>query len=268
MTLPDPHQPIDLLTAVEPLGPGRLRAVLPPDWMQGRGLFGGIIAATLVRALEQSCPDRGLRNLAMEIPVPVSPGEVTLELEVLREGNAVNTTAVRLIQDGELRAHAVGILGRTRMSDRDGLDMTPPAPRPWREVEVVPVQAPLAPEFTQFFEYRLTGPFPFTATEPVVEGWVKPKIAGTQRDVAYLAACIDSYWPAHLSREAGYRPMATASFNFQPRPHFEGLDPEAPFFYRARVLGTDGGYSIEFREIWGEDGRLLALNQQTFVIIK
>jgi len=268
MTLPDPRLPLDVLTAVETTGPGRARAVLPPEWLQGRGLFGGIVGATLTRALEQSAPDRALRNLAMEIPAPVMPGEVTLELEVLREGSAVTTTAVRLIQEGELRAHAVGVLGRTRMSDRDGVDLAPPQPRPWQEVEVIPVQAPMAPEFAQFFEYRLTGPFPFSSKEPVVEGWVKPKAAVERRDAAFLAACVDSYWPAHLSREDHFRPMATASFNFQPRPHFEGLDPDAPFFYRARVLATDGGYSLESRELWGVDGRLLALNQQTFVIIK
>ena len=268
MTLPDPRLPLDVLTAVEPLGPGRARAILPPDWMQGRGLFGGIVAATLTRALQQATPDRPLRNLAMEIPAPVSPGEVLLELEVLREGNAVTTSAVRLLQDGELRAHAVGVLGKARMTDRDGLDLPPPQPRPWRDVEVVPAQAPLAPEFAQFFEYRLTGPFPFSSKEPVVEGWVRPKAVVEMRDEAYLAACIDSYWPAHLSREDHLRPMATVAFNFQASPNFEGLDPASPFFYRARVLNTVGGYIVEFRELWGEDGRLLALNQQTFVIIK
>lgn len=268
MTLPDPKLPLDVLTSVEAMGANRWRAVLPPEWMQGRGLFGGVIAATLTRVLEQASPDRALRNLALEIPAPVTPGEVSLEVEVMREGSAVTTSAVRLFQEGELRAHAVGVLGRTRMTDCDGVDHTPPSPQRWQELEVAPVQAPLAPEFTQFFEYRLTGPFPFSSTEPIVEGWVRPKAQVTQRDAAYLAACIDAYWPAHLSREQHYRPMATASFNFQPRPHFDGLDPEAPFFYRARVLATDGGYSVEFRELWGEDGRLLALNQQTFVIIK
>src|SRR5690606_21365142 len=103
---------------------------------------------------------------------------------------------------------------------------------------------------------------------PVVEGWVRPKNPGAKRDAAYVAACIDAYWPAHLSRESQLRPMATVAFTVQPRPHFEGLDPEAPHFYRARVLATDGGYSVETRELWGEDGRLLGLNQQTFVSIK
>lgn len=58
------------------------------------------------------------------------------------------------------------------------------------------------------------------------------------------------------------------AFTFQPFAHFEGLNPEAPFFIRAKLVAADQGYAVENREVWGEDGRLLALNQQTFVIIK
>lgn len=268
MSLPDPAGPFDALTSVTHHTPERATANLPERWLQGRGLFGGIVAATLTRALEGLAPDRPLRSLAMEIAAPVEPGEVDLQLEILRAGSAVTTASVRLLQQGELRAHAVGVLGRTRMTDRDGVDVKPPSPTPWREVEVVPVQAPFGPEFSQFFEYRPTGPLPMSGDLPIVEGWVRPRNPGTARDAAYVAACIDAFWPAHLSRESQLRPMATVAFTFQPRPHFEGLDPEAPHFYRARVLATDGGYSVETRELWGEDGRLLGLNQQTFVIIK
>lgn len=268
MTLPDPLAPFDALTALHFAGPTRATATLPERWLQGRGLFGGIVAATLTRALEGLASERPLRNLAMEIAAPVEPGLVDLQLEILRAGSAVTTASVRLLQQGELRAHAVGVLGRTRMTDRDGIDLTPPSPKPWREVDVVAVEAPFGPEFSQFFEYRPTGPLPMSGDLPVVEGWVRPKSPGKARDAAYVAACIDAYWPAHLSRESQLRPMATVSFNLQPRPDFAGLDPEAPTFYRARVLATDGGYSVETRELWGEDGRLLGLNQQTFVIIK
>jgi len=33
------------------------------------------------------------------------------------------------------------------------------------------------------------------------------------------------------------------------------------------MLGGRGGYAVEARELWGEDGRLLALNQQIFAIM-
>ena len=36
----------------------------------------------------------------------------------------------------------------------------------------------------------------------------------------------------------------------------------------ARLVAATDGYVVEFRELWSETGKLLALNQQTFVIIK
>jgi hypothetical protein len=60
--------------------------------------------------------------------------------------------------------------------------------------------------------------------------------------------------------------MATIAFTFQPFT-FAG-DPTAPLAYRARLVASEGGYCVEFRELWSEDGHLLALNQQTMVIIK
>ena len=62
--------------------------------------------------------------------------------------------------------------------------------------------------------------------------------------------------------------MATIAFTFQPIVRFEGLDPDAPLAFRARLVASADGYGVEYRELWGEDGRLLALNQQTLVIIK
>jgi hypothetical protein len=48
----------------------------------------------------------------------------------------------------------------------------------------------------------------------------------------------------------------------------EGLDPEAPFSFRSRAVAEAEGYTVEMRELWGEDGRLVALNQQTIAIIR
>ncbi len=46
------------------------------------------------------------------------------------------------------------------------------------------------------------------------------------------------------------------------------FDPEAPLFYRGRMLGGRDGYAVEARELWAEDRRLVALNQQIFAVMK
>lgn len=242
---------------------------VPDGWQQGRGAFGGFLTAAMIRALEASAPGRPLRSLTAELFAPVTTGPVTLALETLRAGNAMTTAAVRLVQNGEVAAQAVGVLGMSRVSDGAQVRLTPPTMRPWAASEVLAVEPPMGPVFARHLEFRPTGTLPFSgAKEPVTEGWVRFKAQGPTRDAALLAAIADAYWPALFLLEDAPRPMATVAFTFQPFANFAGLDPDAPFFIRATLAAADQGFTVEFREVWGEDGRLLALNQQTFVIIK
>ncbi len=240
---------------------------VPETWSQGRGAFGGYVTATMVRALEDSAPDRPLRSLTAELCGPLAAGHTDVQLEVLRAGNAVTTTAIKLVQNGEIQAHGVGVLGRERTSDHNRTNILPPWFAPWRDVVPAPTSGVFAPSFMQHFEMRILRGVPFGgATEPLVEGWVRPKRPGARRDAAYLAACIDCYYPCLYATEKAARPMATIAFTFQPFDY--AGDPDAPLAYRARMIAASGGYCVEFRELWSEDGHLVALNQQTMVIIK
>lgn len=252
-----------------PVSPGRFTAAVPDGWQQGRGAYGGLVTALLTRALEATTPGRPLRSLTSELCGPVQPGEVTLEVEVLRAGNAVTTNAVRLTQGGEVLAHGVGVLGLARAGTARQVGLVAPERPDWRELEVVPVQPPYGPVFARHFEYRPARYLPYSGnTEPRAEGWIRPPPVDGTRDAAWLAFCIDAWWPALYAVAEAPRPMATVAFTFQPFAHLEGLDPAQPLFHRAQLAASDDGYCVELRELWGHDGRLLALNQQTFVIIK
>ncbi len=258
----------ELLTA-RPAGPGEFLTTLPDGWHQGRGLFGGLLTGLMTRTLETFVPGRPLRSLTAELFAPAQPGPATLRVQVLREGNAVTTVSVALLQ-GDMVAHGVGVLGQTRVTDRERMELTPPTPGDWSQSEVLPIEPPLAPEFSQHWEFRPVRYLPL-GDEGVsaAEVWVRPKSRGARRDTAYLACCADACWPTLLATEAQPRPMATIAFTFQPFLHsLEGLDPEAPYFHRARLVAATDGYVVEFRELWSHTGRLLALNQQTFVIIR
>jgi hypothetical protein len=269
MSLPAADGPFDALITPTPLADGRARAVLPDAWFQGKGLYGGLTTALLVRALEAVAPGRELRSLTSELCGPVQPGEVELVTEVLRVGNAVTTATARLVQQGAVQAHAVGVLGKQKVSARDGAYLPPPTELAWRAIEPIDMPEGMAPRFSQFLEYRAKAGFPLSgAAEPVTEGWIRPRNPGTRRDAAFLAGCVDAWWPALFPIETELRAMATIAFTFQPFPHFEGLDPEAPLLHRGRLLASDDGFCVEQRELWGEDGRLLALNQQTMVVLR
>ncbi len=259
----------DALVTPTPRSPGHFTAEVPDGWQQGRGAYGGLVTGLLSRALEASAPGRALRSLTAELCGPVAPGPVTLAVETLREGSAVTTCAVRLEQGGAVQAHGVGVLGLARPAAVDQVFLAPPQLPDWHGVEVVPVQPPFAPVFSPNFEYRPTGFLPFSGnTEPRAAGWIRPVDAGTTRDAGWLAFCVDAWWPTLFAVTDAPRPMATIAFTFQPFARFDGLDPAAPLAYRAQLAASGDGYCVELRELWGHDGRLLALNQQTFVIIK
>lgn len=250
---------------------GAYRLDVPTGWEQGRGAFGGLVLAAMARAGDAAVADdaRTLRTLTGELVGPVQPGAADLVVETLRAGSGVTTVAIRLRQGGELQAHAVATYGKRRGAVDLAPTLPPPALTPWREVPVLPMGPPMAPVFTQHVEMRALGPPPFSGSpEAVATGWVRPRRPGARRDPAYVIAMADAWWPAFLVAERAPRPAATLAFALSIVDACDGLDPDAPLAYRGRLIGARDGYVVELREVWGEDGRLLALNQQTFVAIR
>lgn len=244
----------------------------PEDWSQGRGLFGGVVIGCLVRAVELLEPDpaRTVRSLTAEIVGPVPPGIVRVIVEPLRRGNAVSAVRARIETAGEVLAHLVAVLSRPRTGTPTWHEMPVPVMPPWREVEPSPLAPPLTPTFTANIEFRVTGPLPFQGgSTAIASGWVRPRELGQRiPGAAMAAAMIDTFWPAGAARFEAPRPMATITFGMQVMSAAEGLHPETPVFYTARCPISDDGYMVEERQIWSEDGQLLALNQQTMAIIK
>lgn len=259
------------LTAVRPVAAGRFDATVPDGWQQGRGAFGGLVVALLVRALEASEPDtsRALRSLTAELCGPVVPGPATLSVETLRHGNGVTTLAARLTQEGEVQAHAVGVLGRARTDRPRRVSLAAPERPAWNEIAPVQLGPPFAPVFAPHFEFRNVGPEPFHGGDtPATAGWIRMHAPGPARDAAFLAAHADAWWPAIFSTDAQPRPVGTIAYTFEVVGALDGLDAAAPLFHRALAVAEHEGYFVELRELWGEDGRLVALNQQTFAVIR
>lgn len=227
--------------------------------------------ASLTRAIErfEGAPERTLRSLTGALCGPVVTGEAEILVERLRAGSGVSTVAARVVQQGEVQAHAVAILGKTRPVDLRWNELSAPQIPSWRGMEAAPMGPPMTPVFFQNFEVRSTGPLPWTqGPEAVAEGWVRPRSPGPARDAAYLVGMADVWWPALFARIDAPRPIATIAYTLQRIGDLEGLDPDAPLKYRARVVSVGDGYATEMRELWGEDDRLLALNQQTIAVIR
>lgn len=260
---------LDALSTPTAQGEGVFTHVFPEGWLQGRGLFGGLVLATMTNAAQAvaGAGERRLRSLTGDLFAPVQPGPARLSVEALRVGSGQSNYLVRLEQQGAACATATFCFGKARVPDGDWNHLPPPPRSDWQSVEVAPVEPPIGPEFARNFEFRADRLFPFSGeAQAQSEGWIRPKVPGAARGAAYVVACADAWWPAAFSRLAAPRPMATVAFTL------EWLDAEvptdAPLFHRAGAPAASAGYTVEFRELWSPDGRLIALNQQTFVIIK
>jgi len=259
---------LDRLLTPQPTGEGTFTQEIPDGWQQGRAAFGGLVLGNLVRAMTARIDDeRALRSLTGELFAPVHPGRVEIQVDRLRFGNAVSTLRASLFQERAMMATAVGVFGSPRMNvEESPLDrVAPPAMPPWREVAVTTI--PQGPRFLRHFEIRSTGAGPVSGMAQAA-GWARTTTPCTKRDDAWLVAHADVWWPAYLSELTEPRPMATIAFTFQPIGTLAGLSSDDPLFHHGEVLGGRDGYLVEQRQLRGSDGRLVALNQQTFVVIK
>lgn len=250
--------------------PARYRANITEGWQQGRGAFGGVIVGLLVRAmLDAAGGTWPLRSVSAELVGPATVGDSEIAVTSMRRGSGTHTLGARLTQGDELRANAVAVMGRERAPDLGWTELEPPALRAWTDVPVIPVRAPMGPTFAQHFEYRTDGPLPFSGGERAeTSGWIRPVEPAQVRDGAYLAALADAWWPAAFHRLSAPRPMSTLTFLLQLVHPADGLAPEEPLAYRARCVSAHAGHLVEVRELWSPDGRLLAINTQTFVAIQ
>lgn len=247
----------------------RFSIVVPEGWRQGRGAFGGLCVAALVRAIEATVADpaRRVRSVTAELPGPVAAGAAEISVEVLRAGTGMSTVRAALAQPDGVKSHAVAILAATRKSaDVAWQEHVAPIAPAWTELAAVP-HSPLVPEFAQHFEYRIVEGIPGSGAAPRTIGWMRARDAGPTRDAAFIAAMCDVWWPAALVAFTRLRPAATIAYTLDIVGGLDGLDPEAPLLYRGHVPVMADGYFLETRELWGSDGRLVAINQQTFALL-
>jgi acyl-CoA thioesterase len=85
--------------SVEPL---RYAAELDESWASLRGVHGGYCSALLVRAAEESFPDRAVRTVATSFLRPTAIGPAEIDVDVVRTGRSFTTVAAALRQEGRV----------------------------------------------------------------------------------------------------------------------------------------------------------------------
>lgn len=243
---------------------------VPDGWGQGRATFGGLVLGAMVRAMKTVAgdADRRMRTLSAELVGAVVAGPAEITVRALRRGNAITALSAELAQSGEVMTHATAVFGAPRAFTERWRRLPERVRAPWREAQSMDTNAAFAPQFTQHFDFRPLDTLPFTGGEAVTSGWIRPRRPGASRDESFVTAVADAWWLGAFVPLQGVRPAATLTFALDLHDTLDGLDPDAPLFHRGEALALTDGYASEVRELWGEDGRLVAINRQLVAIIK
>ncbi|MGE0789558.1 MAG: thioesterase family protein [Sandaracinaceae bacterium] len=241
---------------------------VPDGWQQGRGAFGGVTVGLLTRAIlaTEADRDRKLRSLTADLCAPLLPGPVEVRASVLRRGKSVTYLDAQLFSGDELIARASAALAVPRDVPPIAVRHEPPERPPWRDVAPIPLAPPFAPVFAPKFEFRATGPFPFTSgPEPLASGYIREKTPPESLDAPAMAGLLDAWWPSIFSIESGPRALGTIGFTMQLLVDPASLPAKDPLYHRARAVGASDNFFVEMRELWSGDV-LVAMNQQTIAL--
>jgi acyl-CoA thioesterase len=251
----------------------RATAAIPEGWGQGRATFGGLLLAAATAAARRALPEpRPCRAVVASFPAPVGPGEVALAVRALRHGRAVSSLQVELRQGEELGCVALVGFGAARPS----AIAVPPPPRPALPppdalppmLGAVPGGLSAAPQFTQYFDYRLGFGAPPYAGADVREigGWCRFRAEPGPLGEEHVLGLVDAWPSPAVARMASPAPAASMTWSLELLAIEPDPDPQGWWLYHAELEAAAGGYAHSAARLWSPAGRLAALSRQAVAI--
>jgi acyl-CoA thioesterase len=224
---------------------------MPAAWSTGRGVNGGFVAATVVRAMEAelSSPERALRTVTVHYLTAPSLGPATVSVSVERLGRGLATLSARLMQGDRAIALALAAFSPPYEGAAEYDNTAGPLP-----VAVGPLGPPpdgeLSPPFLHNFRISpCLGTPPFAGHGPAhTGGWIE--LADPRPlDAALIVALADSWWPSPFAYVPGRVPAPTIELTVHLR---------APLPSAAAPVCCEFSSTLLREGIFEEDGRLRA----------
>jgi acyl-CoA thioesterase len=259
-----------VLASITPGADGTPCVTVPPDWLQGRTVFGGMQMALAVRAMRASMPvqarDSPLRSAQMTFVGPLLGGApIELRAEVLRHGRSTLHARCDLgATPAEVACSAIAIFGDARPS-QFVREMSAPDPGV-RPDELPPPAFPpsFAPAFMHHFEARWAyGDVPFAGfPEPrsMVYGRLRHRECGAEDALLALADMIPTPVLAMLQRPA---PASSLSWMIEILRDPAALDLHDWVLLDTEVRAGTAGYLSQTSVLYGPDGHAYAVSHQT-----
>jgi acyl-CoA thioesterase len=258
-----------VLASIEDAGDGSSHVVVPPDWLQGRTVFGGLQMAIAVRGMRSAMPEVArtlpLRSVQMTFVGPLTGGDpVQLCPELLRQGRSITHARCDLRQAAKVNCSAVGLFGAARSSPFVQ-ELPPPVPdkRPEDVVDVT-LSRERAPAFTQHFEMRWAlGGVPFSGeTEPrsLIYARLRDRECGPEDALLALADVIPTPVLSMLTQPA---PASSLNWMLEVLRDPAHLDLHGWCLLDTHVRAGTDGYLSQTSVLYGADGHAYSVSHQT-----
>ena len=260
-------------TAVERIGDDRYRGRIDPGWavIDGAAPNGGYVMALAARAMRDPVPHPDPVTVTAHYLAPPEPGEVTVDVEVLRTGRRHSTVAASLRQGDREVARLLGTFGDlSAASGPTRVDRQPPALPPREDCVAFTDDAEQradsgipAPPIALRFDHRIPpSALGWTQGTPSGNGAIGGYVSwrdGAPMDTLGLLVVADCYPPAVFdSGIGGLGWVPTIELTVQVRKRPSRGDLRAWFTTSA----VTEGYLEEDDEIWDADGDLVVLSRQ------
>lgn len=246
--------------ALEPLGDGRWRGEVRPEWIVGEAPNGGYLVCIALSALGRTLPQPDPFAVSAHFPTRTVPGPAEVRVQTIRAGRSLSTGVATLEQEGRPCMHVTATYGD--LSAIDGptavLADRPEFPPP---EGCVPAVGPSAPPLARQFDLRLTPESTMWAVgRPTgvaeMAGWIR-LAGGRPPDPLSLALFADAFPPTVFNVvPMTWVPTIELTVHVRARPVHGWL--QARFGTRYLI----SGYLEEDGELWDESGKLVALSRQ------
>jgi len=268
MTSAPSLHPFDDAIALVAAGQHRYLGRTTPAYWNMIGPFGGITAATLLKAALLH-PERlgDPISLTVNFAGPIGEGEFEIEARPSRTNRSTQHWQIELRQNGEVATTASAIFAVRRETWGCNEAVRPEAPAP-EDVPGLPegfakVRWLSAYDMRPIRGGKPTAPDGTEHPDSITEFWLRDAPARTP-DFPALASWCDSFYPRIFLKRAGFVPAGTVSLTTYFHTDADALQAlgDSHVLCSARAQVFRKGYSDQTAQIWSAGGDLLATSHQ------
>lgn len=246
--------------------PEHLRGRTQPDWANMVGPFGGITAATLLRAVEQHPECCGEpRALTVNFLAPIADGDFDIVVHAARINRTNQHWITELSQHGQAKATATAVFG-IRADTWSDTEPEPPSAPPPEDIAASDLSNFIA--WARNYDMRFVqgavphsdnGAHPSSTTTL----WVRDS-QPRSLDFAALTALCDVFYPRIYLRRGAFMPAGTITLTVYFHSNQQQLDAQGNDFLLAAAHANcfSHSYFDQTAQLWSRTGDLLATSHQ------